>query len=158
MNSHEFRWSRLPQMREHVWPALATLLALSLSSACIWVIINPAQRGADPMDQYAMWIIAPLSWSLPFVFWSMLMIKRQQFKDRVPVLAVDDRGISTKDWRGKPLTFLWSEITFERVQRGPKDEIFFRAGKISGSSSLNDLDRNPDEIIDIMNRCSRFAS
>jgi hypothetical protein len=155
---HQFHWSRPPQVREYVWPTVATLLALGLSFAGGWALVDPAQRSGDPMDLYAMLIIAPLSWLIPFFFWSMLVRKRRQFSERVPVLAVDDRGISTKDWRGKSVIFSWAEITFERVQRGSSDDMLFQAGKISGSISLNDLDRAPDEIAGIMNRCSKRAT
>jgi hypothetical protein len=158
MSSYPFRWSRPPQLREYVWPIVATLQAVGLSFAGLVALFDPAQYSGDPMDQYAMWIIAPLSWLIPFFFWSMLAIKRQQFRDRLPVLVVDDRGISTRDWRGKLLVFLWSEVTFERVQRGANDDMLFRAGKVSGSISLKDLDRNPGEITDIMNKCSMHAT
>lgn len=155
---HQFHWSRPPPAHEYVWPTVATLLALGLSFAAGWALVDPTQRSSDPVDLYAMWIIAPLSWLIPFFFWSMLVRKRRQFSERVPVLAVDDRGISTLDWRGKSLVFSWAEIIFERVQRGSSDDLLFRAGKTSGSISLKDLNRKPDEIVDIMNRCSKRAT
>jgi hypothetical protein len=158
MDSYQFCWSRPPQMREYVWPTVATVLAFGLSSTWIWTIIDPEQRSADPMDGHAMWIIALTSWFLPFFSWLMLINKRQQYRDRIPVLIIDDRGISVKNWRRKSLTFSWSETSFERVQRGRDDDMFFQAGKISGLISLNDLDRNPTEIIDVMNRCSGHMS
>lgn len=136
---------------------VATLQALWLSFAAGWTLVDPAQRSDDPMDLYAMWIIAPLSWLIPFFFWSMLLRKRRQFSRQIPVLEVDDRGISMMDWRGKSLVFSWPEIAFERVQRGSSDEMLFRASKMSGSISLNDLDRKPDEVADIMNQCSKRA-
>lgn len=141
-------------MREYVWPIVATMLALGLSLARPLGLIARAPLGADLMDQYAMWIIAPLSWWLPFFLWSTVVTKKRQFRDRVPVLVVNDQGISVKDWRGKSLTFSWTEVTFERVKRGLNDDMLFRAGRISGSISLNDLDGGVDEITEIMTRCS----
>jgi len=141
-------------MREYFWPIGATMLALGLSLAGPLNLIAIAPLGADLVDQYALWIIAALSWWLPFFLWSMVVTKKRQFRDRVPVLVVNDQGISVRDWRGKSLTFSWTEVIVERVKRGLNDDMLFRAGKISGSVSLNDLDRGADEITEIMTRCS----
>jgi len=158
MSSYQFRWSRPPQLRECFWPTVATLLAIGLSFAALIALYDSAQRSGDPMDQYAIGIIAALSWLIPFFFWSMLALKRHQFRDRLPVLVVEDRGISIRDWRGRLLAFPWSEVSFERIQRGANDEILFQAGKVSGAISLRSLDRNPDEITDIMSQCSMRAT
>lgn len=155
---HQFHWRRPPQVREYVWPTVATLLALGLSFVGGWALVDPTLRSGDPMDLYAMWIFALLFWLIPFFFWSMLVRKRRQFSDEVPGLAVDDRGISTMDWRGKSLFFSWAEIIFERVQRGSSDDLLFQAGKVSGSISLNELDREPDEIAEIIYRCCKRAT
>lgn len=131
------------------------MLAFGISLAGPLDLIATAPPGADLMDQYALWIIAPLSWGLPFFLWSIVVTKKRQFRDRIPVLVVDDQGISVKDWRGKSRTFSWTEVIFERVKRGLNDDLWFRAGKISGTVPLNDLDRGADEIAEIMTRCSR---
>lgn len=86
-----------------------------------------------------------------------MVTKKRQFRDRIPVLVVDDQGISVKDWRGKSRTFSWTEVIFERVKRGLNDDLLFRAGNISGTVSLNDLDGGADEIAEIMTRFSRIT-
>jgi hypothetical protein len=156
---YQFRWSRPPQVREYVWPTVATLLALGLSVAGAVVLIDPAQRSGDPMDEYALWITALLSWLIPFFFWSTVATRRRQFQNGDPVLLVDDRGMSIRNWRGTMLEFLWSEIeTFERMQSSRDDDLLIRAGKISGSIPLKDLDTSPSEIVETINRCSRRST
>lgn len=130
-------------------------MALGLSFVFGWMLVDPAQRGGDPIDFFAMGIVVPLSWLVPYFLWSILVTKRLQFSERIPVLTVDQQGIATMDWRGRSLVFTWATITFERVQRNASDDLLFRAGNISGSISLHDLDETPDRIVDIVNRCSK---
>lgn len=152
---YQFRRSRPPQMRDYVWPTVATLLAIGLSLAEVVAIINPAQRSDNPIDNYAFWIVALLSWLIPFIFWAIVATRRRQFRRGEPVLLVDDRGMSVTDWRGNLLNFRWPEFErLERVQSGRDDELWFRAGKFSGAISLNDLDFDPNEVVEIINRSS----
>jgi hypothetical protein len=131
------------------------LLASGLSLAGFIVIVDPAQRGDEPMDTYALWIVAVLSWLLVFFFWSPVVARWRNFRRNEPVLLVDDQGMSMRDWRGTMRTFRWSEFQgLERLQRGREDELWFRAGAVSGAFPLHDLAMIPDEVIAIIDRHS----
>ena len=64
-----------------------------------------------------------------------------------------------RDWRGIMHTLRWSEFEWlERVERGAEDQVWFKAGKISGAFPLDDLVAGPNEVVDIINQYKAHTS
>lgn len=149
--SYRFTRTRSPGIRDYAPP----MALLAVAIAIFLEIGRSALRSGDYPNLLTSGILV-----LPGLFLFVLLIPEPlgqwtRFRRQATELAVDEQGLSFRDRWGTLVKLAWPEIErFEFARIRAEDLLLLRAGKLSGSISLMNLDTAGSEIFDIIRRCS----
>lgn len=142
---NEYRYKKLPSLLDYRWTFISVSIAGFLSVAAIISFLDPEQRSESFIEAYGMYLVAMVSWWLPYFFFSIIRSKYHAAKDGTPALLVKADGIIVLSWHGNPVTMGWEEI--KRLDLDENDNLMFASTKgFSGNIDLSELDSDPETI------------
>ena len=156
---YEFRLARPPKIIECFPAGLMAMLACFMTSLAWVTATDPVHRDGSWINLYGIWLL-PLGIWIPTVIlarfeWRSL----QSFRAGKPVIIVDSSGITLPGLMGKPVRSAWRDVNAMSLgQRKDGTELRIKAGKLSGSIPLHDLDASPQVLWRIAKECAGRAN
>lgn len=155
---HEFRYTRPPQVTDWLPAAGLSVLACFLTAVALITAMDPTQRTGNFVDDYVMWPLAFAAWVVALYVARFDWRRLQAFRAGEPAIRVDDGSITLPGLAGKPVELGWGEVdAISLGRRKGGSELLIRAGRLSGSVPLDNLDVEPDGVWQVVNGCAKRA-
>lgn len=152
---YEFRLTRPPKIAEWFPSVLMAMLACVGTSLAWATAADPTQRDGTLIDLFGIWVLASIGWIPTVILARFEWRSLQSFRTGKPVVIVDSSGITLPGLMGKPVRAAWRDVNaMSLAHEKDRTELRMKAGKLTGSIPLDDLDVEPPVLWRIVKECA----